>query len=310
MSNHADIWAAPLLAAGILAVGAYTVAVIHLAVGGWLAQARPGVGLLLQPARSAAVLMAQPATATERPDRAMAALSPALYAALAAVAVTVVPWSRSFSIADVETGIVLWGTAEALVIVAMFLHGWSSNSHQPLLAAYRFVAAGVSYLLLSMFVLIAAAIPAESLQLSRIVESQAGLWNVVRQPLGLPLFVVVALGSATWGPLDLADGSDVSGGTAAEASGIPGLVWMWARAAMLAAFAAMSAAVFLGGWHGPVLPGPAWMAVKTVAMITVLSAAGHLLARVPAERFVTWAWVVLLPLGFADLAIAGLGSLR
>lgn len=303
---HAEVWAAPVIAGTLLAAGAYLVAVLDAAAGRLVAGHRPTLGLLVEPARRAALLLVQQRTATERPDAATWALAPAAYAGLAAAAVAVVPLTATFSVADVDAGIVVWGTVESLVIVAVFLHGWSANSHLPLVAAYRFVAAGLSYLLVSMFVLIAAALPAESLRVSAIVESQAGLWNVLRQPLGLPLFAVVALGSTFWGPMDLADGTDLAAGTSAEASGAHRLAWQAARAAMLAAFAAMTAAVFLGGWHGPLLPGPAWMALKTLAVLAALVAAGHLVARVRAERFVTVCWTVLLPLAFLDLAVAGL----
>ncbi len=311
MNAHASAWAAPLITMGALAVGMYAVAVLdavaHRAVSG---VAPAGSVLTLPFRRASLVLMQHPARAAEHPDAATWALAPALYAGLAAAGLAVVPWSRSFSIADVESGIVLWGTVEALAIVAIFLHGWSANSLQSLLGAYRFLAVGLSYLLLSIFVLIAAAIPAQSLQLSRIVDSQAGVWNVVRQPLGLPLFLVVALGSATWGPLNVADGDDLAGGTAAEVSGRARLLWLGARAAMLTSFSAMAATVFLGGWHGPVLPGPVWVAVKTLVVLIALVGSGHVVARVRAERFVTVCWVVLLPLAFADLAIAGLEALR
>ncbi len=310
MSAHASVWAAPLLTTAVLVLGVYVVAVVDAIATRSVSGVEAGGSVFTLPLRRAAVLAVQSQPATERPDAVAWALAPALYAGLAAAGLAVVPWSRSFSIADVEAGIVLWGTVEALVIVAVFLHGWSANSLQPLLAAYRFLAVGVSYLLLSMFVLIAAAIPAESLQLSRIVDSQAGLWNVVRQPFGLPLFAVVALGSTTWGPLNVADGEDLSGGTTTEVSGRALLVWLAARAAMLTSFSAMAATVFLGGWHGPLLPGPAWVAVKTAAVLIALVVAGHVFARVRAERFVTVCWVVLLPLAFVDLVMAGLEALR
>ena len=198
------------------------------------------------------------------------------------------------------------GSLEALAVAAVYLHGWSANSLQPLVAGYRFTAAGLTLLLLSMFVLIGVALPAQSLRLADVVDAQAGLWNVVRQPLGLPLFLVVALGITSWPPLDLAGGADLAGGTAAEASGPGRLAWTAARAALLAAFAAMGAAAFLGGWHGPWLPGPAWMAVKTAALLAVLAAAGVRLAGLRAEALVARGWTVLLPLAFADLALAGL----
>ncbi|MEO7556103.1 MAG: NADH-quinone oxidoreductase subunit H, partial [Acidimicrobiales bacterium] len=282
---HAAVWAAPLLSAALLGAGVYATAVIDAATARRVAGAGPSGSVLLEPFRRASVVAVQEPSATERPDVITWMLAPALYLALAAAGLAVIPWSPTFAIADVRAGIVVWGTVESLVVVAIFLHGWSANSHQPLLAAYRFLAAGLSYLLLSMFVLIAAAVPAQSLAVSDIVASQHGLWNVVRQPLGLPLFLIVALGSATWGPLDLADGEDLAGGTTAEVSGMPLLVWRAARAAMLTSFAAMAATVFLGGWQGPWLPGPVWVAAKTLLVLTVLVAAGHRFARVRAERF-------------------------
>lgn len=306
---HAEVWAGPLLVSVVLATGIYLVAVADIVADRVVAGRRPGVGVFTDPVRRAALLVNQQDTTTERPDAALRDLAPATYISLAALGLTVVPWSSTFSVADIEAGIVLWGAVEALVVVAAFLAGWSPNSHQPLLAAYRFVGAGLSYLLLSMFVLIAAALPAESLRVGAIVDAQHGLWNVVRQPLGLPLFAVVALGSTFWGPVGFAGGHDLADGVNAEASGPRRLVWDVGRAAMLTTFSAFGAAMFLGGWQGPWLSGPAWMVLKTVGLLAALVATRHLFARMRTERFVTLCWTVFLPLGFLDLGIAGVGTL-
>ena len=197
-----------------------------------------------------------------------------------------------------------------MLALAIHLQGWSSNSYLPLVGGMRFVAIGLSYELVSMFVLIAAALPAQSLAVGEIVASQSGVWNVVRQPLGLPLFLVVALGIAVWGPLDQAVGDDLAGGVGAESAGPSRFVWELGRHALLAVFAAMAAAVYLGGWHGPVLPGWAWMLVKTLAVLGLVVWAGERLPRPTPERFVRLTWLVLLPLSFLDLLIAGLEALR
>ena len=84
-----------------------------------------------------------------------------------------------------------------------------------------------------MFVLIAAALPAESLSIGAIVASQQSVWNVVRQPLGLPLFLIVTAGVTFTGPLGVVDAADLAGGGAAEVGGVHRLVWSAARAAML-----------------------------------------------------------------------------
>jgi NADH-quinone oxidoreductase subunit H len=307
---HTSPWLGVLTVGAVLVGGAYAVGVLDQLIGSAVAGARLPLGdAVAAPWRRGALLLAQERLRTERPDAAAWAVAPAAYAGLAAAALTVVPLSEGFVVADFRAGVVLYGAAEVLAMVAVFLHGWSPNSAFPLVGGYRFAAMALSYTLLSMFVLIAVALPAESLQLSQIVEAQRGLWNVVRHPPGLPLFLVVALGVSFWGPLNLADAPDLAGGTAAEASGSQRLVWQVARAAMLTAAAAVAATAFLGGWLGPWLPGPVWVVAKTLALLVVLVGAGHLLGRWRAERVVVVLWTVLLPLAFLDLLIAGLEAL-
>lgn len=307
---HLDPLTAIAVVGAVLGVGAYATAVIRATAFASLAghRVRPAP-LLRRPAAEAWSLVTQQPVRTERPDRATWVLAPAAYVGLAAAAMSVVPLAPGLVVADVATGIVVFGAAEALAIVAIFLHGWSPNSPLALISAFRFVAVALSYELLSMFVLIAAALPAESLSIGAIVESQSGLWNVVRQPLGLPLFLIVALGVTSSGPLAVVDSAELSGGGGIEDSGAQRLAWAVARAAMLVAFSAAAAAVFLGGWQGPVLPGGAWMLVKTAAVLVVLVVAGERVARISPEGIVRLSWSVLLPLAFVDLVIAGLGSL-
>jgi NADH-quinone oxidoreductase subunit H len=299
---------AAALAPAVLIVGAYTAAVASRAVEA-LAARRSPAGALLQPLRSAALLLRREPNTTERPDAVLWAVAPAAYAALAAAALAVVPLAEGVAIADVRTGIVLFGAAEALVMVAVFLHGWAPNSHLALLGGYRFVALALSYELLSMFVLIAAALPAESLRVSAIVESQAGLWNVVRQPLGLPLWLIVTLGVTFLGPVNVADGADLASGTSVESSGRQRLAWEAARGGMLTVFSLMGAAVFLGGWHGPLLPGWAWIVVKGLVVMLLVLWLRHHVGRVPTERAVGLLWKVGLPLAFLGLLQAGIVAL-
>lgn len=307
--------APPALAAvvvlAVLTGGAYAVAMAEVAVGARVAgePVRP-VRVLLGPASRARAAWRRPTVVTERPDLVLWVVAPALYAALAATALSVLPLDARWAVADVRTGIVVFGAAEVLAMVAVYLHGWSPNSPFPLVGGYRFVASGLSFLLLSMFVLIAAALPAESMSFGRILVSQEqGVWNLVRQPLGLPLFLVVALGVSFFGPLDLPDGADLAGGTSAESSGPAQVVWQWARRAMLATYAIATAVVFLAGPTGPWLPGPLWLAAKSLVVILLLAWLRHRVGRMPMDRFVLVCWTVLLPLAFLHLAIAGVVTL-
>ncbi len=297
----------------LLAAGIGFVVVLDGVAAGVLGGRRPLrrvlAGSVLDPVLGAAQLLLQQRTRTERPDAQAWALAPAALAGLAAVAAGTVPLADGMGLADTSAGIVLFGAAMALVMVCVFLHGWSPNSVPPMVGGYRFIAQALSYEMPLALVLIAAALPAQSLAMGDIVRSQAGLWNVVRQPLGLPLYLVAALGVAFWGPLAIPDAADLAGGTSAEDSGAGLLAWRLARATVLVALAAVGAVVFLGGWLGPWLPGPLWTIVKTAALLVVLVASGHLAARLRLERFVVVAWAVLIPLALVDVFASGMAAL-
>ncbi|GAA5177843.1 MULTISPECIES: complex I subunit 1 family protein [Halomonadaceae] len=301
-------WAALLLTFLVLAVGGYAVALVDRLIAAACGWPRQGNAWLAPLARGA-WLYRQHANVTEAPDRRAWRLAPALYLALAALGLALVPWSPTLIAADLATGVVLWGSFESLATVVIFLHGWSANAPLALIGGYRYVALGLSYILISMFVLIGVVLPAESLRFAQVVAAQDELWNVVRQPLGLPLLLIVGLGLTFWGPLNLADSTDLAGGTASEVSGPPRLAWEIARVAMLVAFSGIAATAFLGGWLGPWLPGPLWLALKMLAVLLALVWLGRVLPRLAPERCVTLMWVVLLPLSFVDLIWAGLEAL-
>ncbi|MGY9039107.1 MAG: NADH-quinone oxidoreductase subunit H [Rhodobacterales bacterium] len=273
----------------------------------WIA-GRAGHSMLM-PLYAAAAHLSRQRVTTEAPDRLNWFLSISGFLAIGAVGLAVVPLGPQSAVIGIETSVVLWGACESLVVVLVFLHGWSPNSPLALIGAYRYVAIGLPIMLLSMFVLIAAALPAESLDLRAIVASQEGLWNIIRQPLGLPLFLLLGLSLTLRGPLDYADSADLAGGTSIEDSGANRAGWQVARLSMLVGFSAVAASAFLGGYLGPVFPGIVWLALKTLIIMAVIIALGHLLARMPVARMLGLIWKVLLPVAFLDLLLAGLVAL-
>jgi len=295
-----------LFTGGVLTGGLYVVSVLDRLFAGITARSPERAGrLLLDPFRSVALLMSQRRTVTERPDREAWALAPALLAGLAAVAFTAIPLTPGLAIADVPVGIVLFGAALVQVMVAVFLHGWSANSIFPMIGGYRFAALALSMGIPFSLVLITTAIPAESLSVGVIIGSQAELWNVLRQPLGLPIYLLTALGFTFWGPFHHPDAADLAGGSQTETSGTALLAWRTARAALLVSAAAMGSAAFLGGPLGPWLPGWAWSVLKTVALLTVMIWFGHQIARPRMENVVKFGWLVLLPLALVDVFVSG-----
>ncbi len=290
----------------VLGTGAYLVAVLDRVFAGAPGGLRGG---LTWPIRRTAFLLVQRRSETERPDAEAWTLAPVLLAALAAVGLAAVPFTPSLAVADVSAGIVLFGAAMIIVMVAVFLQGWSPNSIFPLIAAYRFAAMALSFGIPFSLVVLTTAIPAESLSVGAVVASQEGLWNVVRQPLGLPVYLVTGAAVAFWGPFRIPEGTDLAGGTALEASGPTLAVWRIARAGVLVTLSVMGAAIFLGGHLGPVLPGWAWTTVKSVALLTLFVWSGRAFARMRVERFVWFGWVILLPIALVDVFASGIVAL-
>ncbi len=291
---------------GMLAVGSLALAFADEAAAAAVAGAplRPR-RLLVAPFRRAASALLTATTTTERPDGGGRALAPALLAGLAALAMSMLPLAPGVVPADPSTGFVVFSAAVAFVMIAVFLHGWSPNSTLPLHGAYRFGAVALSFQIPFLLAMLATALPAQSLSLVRIVEAQAPLWNVIREPLGLPIYLIVGLAVGLWGPLNLPDADDLAGGTSAEDSGLARWLWEAARTSMLVAVAALGSAAFLGGYLGPLLPGPVWVALKTALLLAVMAVARHALARARIERFVEVAWVLLVPLALLNVFVSG-----
>lgn len=278
----------------VLATGIYVTAVLD----------QPAVGRVSAywsaPARRAALLLMQSRTVTERPDRELWALAGPLVVVLAACAVLVVPLGATSLVEPVD-GIVFFNAAMSLVLVAVYLNGWAPNSVLPLMGGYRFVALYLSIQVPLALVLIGAALPAQSLSLTAIADAQSGLWNVVQQPLGLPIFLIAGAGVAFWGPLAVPDAPELAGGTRAELSGGSLLLWEWARYAVLFAVCITAVAAFLGGGAGPFLPPGAWIALKTVALLALVVVVGRRLPRIRVETAVIAGWAVLIPLALLDV---------
>ena len=289
-----------------LLVGVYLVAVIDTLLSRSVAGARAGIrDALTRPVQAGALSLLQGRTLTERPDNVLWALAPAIIGASAAASLALIPLTANGAASQVAPGIVYFGAAMALVMVAVYFNGWSANSMFSVVGGYRFIALALSYEMPLALVLIGAALPAQSLSVGDIVNSQAGMWNVVRQPLGLPLYLIASTGLAFWGPLNFSDANDLAGGSRVELSGVDRLLWRGAHLSLVVAAAAMGAAVFLGGWRGPLLPGPVWMFAKTLVLVAMILYAGHTFARVRLEWFVRIAWTILIPASLVDVFGAG-----
>jgi NADH-quinone oxidoreductase subunit H len=263
-----------------------------------------GRGALAAPGREVARLFVGQRRRTIAADTVLGRIGGGVLPVAALLAAAVLPLGER-PVADLSVGVVWFNAMEVLAWAAVWMVGWGSNSALGLVGGYRFVAQGLAYELPHMFAIITAALGAESLRLTGIVDAQRELWFVVIMPVAFAVYLVSAAAMAFWGPFDAPVARDVAGGAAVELSGVDRLVFLGGRWSLLVVAAAMAVPLFLGGGAGPWLPAWAWVAVKTAAVLALLLWLRHRFPTVRMDRYVELAWVVLIPLTIAQaLAVA------
>ena len=296
-------WA--IAALGILGALAVTAAMLDGALAA-RAGAKSGgtLGGPVRPFGEAVRLMRQRRRTTVEADRLLWRIGGAGLLVTAALMVAVVPLGE-WTIFDLDVGVMWFNAMDVMVWALVWLTGWGANSAHSLVGGYRFLAHGLGYELPLMFALVAPAIAAETLNVGAVAAAQEGLWFAVWMPVAFLVYLLGVAAFSVWGPFAPAIGTDVSGGARVELSGVDRLVFEAGRYALLAAGAAFAVPMFLGGGAGPLLPGWAWVLVKTVALLAVLV---WLRRRLPAfrpDKFMEVGWMLLLPaVLLQDLVVA------
>ncbi|WP_336922038.1 NADH-quinone oxidoreductase subunit H [Aquipuribacter sp. SD81] len=206
-------------------------------------------------------------------------------------------------LADVPVGVVWFNAMDVVVWAAVWCLGWGANAVHGLVGGYRFLAQALAYELPLMFALTAPVVAAASLRTSDVAAAQDGRWFVVEMPVAFAVFCVGVAGFSVHGPLAHAAGPDAHGGVLAELSGVDRWLVQAGRYALLVAGAGFGAALFLGGGHGPWLPGWAWSLLTTLAVLALLLLARRALPVLRPDRFVEAGWLVLLPLTLVQLLV-------
>ncbi|MFE0823347.1 NADH-quinone oxidoreductase subunit H [Streptomyces sp. NPDC058847] len=213
-------------------------------------------------------------------------------------------------VADPSVGVVWFNAMEVLTWAGLWLAGWGPNAAFSLIGGYRFLAQGLAYELPLMFALISAATGAESLRVGDIAAAQGGLWYAVWMPVAFAAYLAGVLAFSFLGPFAYPAGRDLAGGVLGEVSGPDRLLLQAGRWLWLASGAAMAVPLFLGGGAGPGMPSWAWSLVKTLLVLGLLVWGLRRLPVVRADRYVEFAWVVLIPLTIVQALVPALVNLN
>jgi len=69
--------------------------------------------------------------------------------------------------------------------------------------------------------------------------------------------------------------------------------------------AALTSVLFLGGWHGPGLPGIVWFFIKMFALVFFLIWVRWTYPRLRLDQLLNLSWKGLVPLGFVLVLVTG-----
>ena len=261
----------------------------------------------IQSVADALKLMSKELITPEEADKPVFWLAPIIVFLPVLLSFLVIPFSRTMIIKDMNVGIILILGFSTLAVLAILMAGWSSNNKYSVLGAIRSVAQNIAYEIPLLITVMSIILMVGSFKLSDIVAAQGGVWFIVMQPLAFLLFITCATAETNRAPFDLPEAeSELVAGFHTEYSGMRFAVFFLAEYTNMFIAASVGAVLFLGGWHGPILPGVVWFLLKVYAIIFMMMWFRWTFPRVRFDQLITFAWKILIPLAFANLLITAL----
>jgi NADH-quinone oxidoreductase subunit H len=275
-------------------------------------QLRPGpmeVGFhgAVQTVADALKLMGKELITPDEVDKPIFWLAPIVVFLPVLLSFLVMPFSQTMIIRDMNVGIVLILAFSTLAVLSILMAGWASNNKYAVFGAIRSVAQNIAYEIPLLITVMSIILMVGSFRLSDIVAAQGTYWFVVLQPLAFILYITCATAETNRAPFDLPEAeSELVAGFHTEYSGMRFALFFLAEYTNMFIVSAIATVLFLGGWHGPFLPGVIWFLLKVYALIFLMMWFRWTFPRVRFDQLITLAWKILIPLAFANLLLTAL----
>ncbi len=232
-------------------------------------------------------------------------LAPAIALAPYLVAFSVIPLSASLVAADVGAGVLFVLAASAVGIMGVLMAGWASANKYSLLGGMRAAAQLLSYELPMVLAAASVALAAGTLNLTGIVNAWNPLWLLWQLP-GALVFLIAALAELKRTPFDMPVAEpEIVMGPLTEYSGLRFAFFMLSEYAGIVVMSLLFTVLFLGGWHGPFSDslGPLWTLLKSGFISVLIIWLRVSWPRVREDQLQRLAWLVLVPVALAQLAL-------
>lgn len=260
-------------------------------------------------------------------------LGPSLVMITALMTGSVIPWAKdayvsgklySMQITDINIGILYLFGVVSIGVYGIMIGGWASNNKYALLGSMRASSQMISYEIAMGIAVIALIITSGgTLSLREIVEQQdAGVANIVWQPLGFIIFMVCALAETNRAPFDLPEcEAELVGGYHTEYSSMKLGLFLFAEYINMFVSCAIISAFYFGGYNFPFAhefyemcgfaEGSKWISIigflvyfgKIAFFISVFMWIRWTLPRFRYDQLMNLGWRILLPLSLLNLGI-------
>jgi len=261
----------------------------------------------IQTVADALKLMGKELITPDEVDKPIFWLAPIVIFLPVLLSLLVVPFSQTWIIRDMNVGIVLILAFSTLAVLAILMAGWASNNKYAVLGAIRSVAQNIAYEIPLLITVMSIILMVGSFKLSDIVAAQGTCWYILLQPMAFIIYITCATAETNRAPFDLPEAeSELVAGFHTEYSGMRFALFFLAEYTNMFIVSAIATVLFLGGWHGPILPGVIWFLLKVYALIFLMMWFRWTFPRVRFDQLITFAWKILIPLAFANLLITAL----
>lgn len=246
-------------------------------------------------------------------DKPIFYIAPVIGVVVALSSFAVIPFWESFSIADINIGVLYILALSSVGAYSVILAGWSSNSKYSFLGGLRSSAQVISYEIALGLSLVGVIMLSGSANLADIVEAQSDGPFIFYQFIGFFVFLMAAIAETNRVPFDLPEAeTELVAGYFTEYSGMRWGLFFMAEYAAMFIMSALAAICFFGGWHGPdfwifsYVPGVVWFLLKIYAFIFFYFWLRATLPRYRYDQLMSLGWKLFIPLGLLNIFITGL----
>jgi NADH-quinone oxidoreductase subunit H len=276
---------------------------------------RVGPGGMLQPLADLIKLLTKEDFLPDQADKWLFLLAPGLAAATALLAFAVVPFAPPLAlfgreipmvVCDLNIGVLYFLGLSSLAVYGVALGGWASGSKYALLGSVRAMAQMISYELAMGLAIVPVVMTARSFSLTDIVLAQQSLPFAVTNPLAFFIFFVSATAESKRTPFDLPEAeNELVAGFHTEYSGMRFGLFFVGEYLNMIVLGSIVTVLFLGGWHGPLLPPLLWFAIKVLAVAFFFIWMRGTLPRLRYDQLMAFGWKILIPLALFNVLITG-----